>query len=485
MARFAAALRGLAVTFAVALGLLALGVGFALQDLPAALRPAPSPPKVILLDNVSVLSMVPGAPMLEGDRALRIEEGRITAIVPAGSLAPEPGALMVDGARGFLMPGLIDAHVHLNDESELAAYLAQGVTGIRNMSGYPFHLDLPNRLESRTLRGPDFITTGRILNSAGPNANVLQHLVETAEEARAAVAAQADAGFTRIKVYSNLAPEAFDAVVDEAHRRGLPLTGHSPEGRRGPGVPYDMPFEIPLTASLKQSFTTLEHVESVVWHGLRDRLDPVAMGALAQTLAEAEQPITPTLIAHRRLLRIAESGGAYLERPGSEMINPFLRFIEAGAEGYWSAADPAPYERPHAEFFLTATGMLHCAGVPLLVGTDAGGFGLIPGRSVVEELALLVKAGLTPFEALEAATRVNAEVLGFPGAGQIAPGEKANLLLLASNPLEDFAAFEAPMAVAIRGEWLDAEALQALRDAAADTSFLRSAWRALEMLPSP
>ena len=119
------------------------------------------------------------------------------------------------------------------------------------------------------------------------------------------------------------------------------------------------------------------------------------------------------------------------------------------------------------------------------MGTDAGGFGLIPGRSAVEELALLVKAGLTPFEALEAATRVNAEVLGFPGAGQIAPGEKANLLLLASNPLEDFAAFEAPMAVAVRGEWLDAEALQALRDAAADTSFLRSAWRALEMLPSP
>ena len=167
------------------------------------------------------------------------------------------------------------------------------------------------------------------------------------------------------------------------------------------------------------------------------------------------------------------------------MINPFLRFVEACAEGYWSAADPAPYERPHAEFFLTATRMLHRAGVPLLVGTDAGGFGLIPGRSVVEELALLVEAGLTPLEALEAATRVNADVLGFTGAGQIVPGAKANLLLLAANPLEDFAAFEAPVAVAMRGEWLDAEALQALRDAAADTSFLRSAWRALEMLPSP
>ena len=216
MARFAAVLRALALTFAGALGLLTLFVISALQDLPEALRPASAPPRVVLLDNVSVLSMVPGAPPLQADRALRIEEGRITAIVPAGSLTPEPGALVVDGAGGFLMPGLIDAHVHLNDESELAAYLAHGVTGIRNMSGYPFHLELPDRLEGRSLRGPDFITTGRILNSAGPNANVLQHLVETAEDARAAVAAQAEAGFTRIKVYSNLAPEAFDAVLDEA-----------------------------------------------------------------------------------------------------------------------------------------------------------------------------------------------------------------------------------------------------------------------------
>ena len=140
MARFAAVLRALALTFAGALGLLVLLVISALQDLPEALRPASAPPSVVLLNNVSVLSMVPGAPPLQADRALRMEDGRITAIVAAGSLAPEPGALVVDGAGGFLVPGLIDAHVHLNDESELAAYLAQGVTGIRNMSGYPFHL---------------------------------------------------------------------------------------------------------------------------------------------------------------------------------------------------------------------------------------------------------------------------------------------------------------------------------------------------------
>ena len=91
MARFAAVFRALALTFAGALGLLVLLVISALQDLPEALRPASAPPRVVLLDNVSVLSMVPGAPPFQADRALRIEEGRITAIVPAGSLAPEPG----------------------------------------------------------------------------------------------------------------------------------------------------------------------------------------------------------------------------------------------------------------------------------------------------------------------------------------------------------------------------------------------------------
>ena len=105
MPRFAAVLRALALTFVGALGLLALGVAFSLQDLPAALRPALAPPSVVLLDNVSVLSMVPGAPPFQADRVLRMEDGRITAIVAAGSLAPEPGALVVDGAGGFWCRG--------------------------------------------------------------------------------------------------------------------------------------------------------------------------------------------------------------------------------------------------------------------------------------------------------------------------------------------------------------------------------------------
>lgn len=101
----------------------------------------------------------------------------------------------MDGAGRTLIPGLIDAPIYLNDEAELAAYLAHGVTGVRNMSGYPFHLRLSERISNGALLGPDFITTGPILNSPGSNQNILQQTVSSGDEARAAVRAQHDAGW--------------------------------------------------------------------------------------------------------------------------------------------------------------------------------------------------------------------------------------------------------------------------------------------------
>src|SRR5690606_3817657 len=144
---------------------------------------------------------------------------------------------VVDGDGRILIPGLIDAHIHLNDEAELAGYLAHGVTGVRNMSGYPFHLRLSERIASGKLLGPDFITTGPILNSPGPNENVLQQTVTSGDEARAAVRAQHDAGYRALKIYSNLTTEAFEAIIEEANRLDMSVAGHSPEGVRTRGVP--------------------------------------------------------------------------------------------------------------------------------------------------------------------------------------------------------------------------------------------------------
>jgi cytosine/adenosine deaminase-related metal-dependent hydrolase len=132
-----------------------------------------------------------------------------------------------------LLPGLIDAHVHLWDEAELAAYLAHGVTSIRNMSGLPFHLAVARDIDAGDLLGPDLVTTGPILNSPGPNQQDNHVLVTSAEEARAAVRRQHAQGYRTVKVYSNLYREAYEAILEESRRLGMALTGHTPEGASG------------------------------------------------------------------------------------------------------------------------------------------------------------------------------------------------------------------------------------------------------------
>lgn len=458
---------------------------FIINHLPSTLKPDESKPIAVLFSNIRVISMVDENLPSQSAQDVLIIGDRITEIGAAGEIKTPEGVLVIDGEGYTLMPGLIDAHIHLNDELEFAAYLAHGVTGVRNMSGYPFHLRLTERMIKRQLLAPDFITTGPILNSRGPNELILQTTVDTADEARSAVREQHIAGYRHIKLYSNLTPEAFMAILEEATLLGMTISGHSPEGKRTAGIPREKPFEISWEASLGKGLTTLEHIETIVWHGLRDDLTPEKMAVLAKTLAQSGEAVTPTLIAHKRLVLIAQSKGAYLSRPGSDMINPLVTWFSKGALEYWSQMDPSVYEAPHAEFFLKATGMLHQAGVPLLTGTDSGSFGIIPGESVARELELLVAAGLSPFDALTSVTRRNAEILGFEKTGMILPGYRANLVLLAKDPLTDVGVVEHPVGVMIGGHWLAQQELEALKDSARSSgvsSFFRSLIRAIEMI---
>lgn len=466
---------------ALSLASVVMGLWYELANIPRALEPNESAATGTLIDDVRVISMIPGAAAVEVRRAVLILGDRIAKIGAAGEIEAPPGVTLVEGHGQTLIPGLIDAHVHLNDEAELAGYLAHGVTGLRNMSGYPFHLPLAENIKKGLIIGPDLLTTGPILNSHGPNETSIQQTVSSDAEARAAVQAQYDAGYRMLKVYSNLTVEAFAAVLDEANRLGMSVTGHSPEGVRENGIPYQKPFTVAWESSLTRGFTTLEHIETIVWHSLRDDLNESRMREVAAKLAVSGEAVTPTLIAHKRLVLIAETGGAYLDRQGSDTINPLVRFIGQASAEHWSGVDPTEYEGPHAEFFLTATQLLHEAGVPLIAGTDSGGFAIIPGASMARELELLVEAGLSPHEALAAATRVSADVLGFEQTGVIAPGYRANLVLLPADPLTQIGAVEFPSGVMIRGRWIGVTGLEAMREAARESSLLRSLWRALQM----
>lgn len=464
--------------------LLAAWLGFAATGYPSALKPPREAPAAILISDVRVVSMAPGAPEAEDAQDVLIEDGVISAVGPAGSLAAPEDALVIEGDGLTLTPGLIDAHVHVWDEAELAGYLAHGVTGIRNLSGMPFHLPLIERIEAGRILGPDMISSGPILNSPGVNAQANHQMVLTADEARAAVAQQDEDGYRLIKVYSNLHREAYDAAMDEAQKRGMAVTGHSPEGAREEGMPYDKPFDIVFEESLGKGFQTIEHVETIVWHGLRDDLDAEKMRALAEKIAASGDVVTPTLTAHDNLMRVAQTKGAYLTRPGTETINPLLKMFEQGGYEYWASADVADYGLPHRAFHLKSTKMLHDAGVPLVAGTDAGIFVNIPGSALTRELELLVEAGLTPYEALQTATVNAGDVLGFEKTGQIAPGFRANLILVDGDPLSDVSVVENPRAVILRGVYLDTDKLEDLRKGAGQTSLPRSARRAIAMFRS-
>lgn len=465
------------IMFAIAL----VSVLHIVTDFPEALEPDQQKPAGVLIDNVRLISMVPGAPEANDARAVLVIGDRIARIGAAGELTAPEGVHTVDARGHSLIPGLIDAHIHLGDEAELAGYLAHGVTGVRNVSGYPFHLPLSERIAEGRILGPDFVTTGQILNSRGPNENPLQQTVTTDAEARAAVRAQYNAGYRRLKLYSNLTRDAFEAILDEANALGMRVMGHTPEGERSEGIPREKPFEIPWEASLGRGFTTFEHVETLVWHSLRGEMDENRMREVAEKLAASGEAVATTLIAHKRLVLIAETQGAYLERPGSDTINPLSRLVQHGDAKYWSQADPSAYEGPRAEFYLTATRLLHEAGVPLLAATDAAIFGIIPGASMARELELLVEAGLSPHEALASATRISARILGFEETGMIAPGYRANLVLLPEDPLTRIGAVEFPAAVMLGGYWMDDIKLEELKEAARDTSLIRSVWRALQM----
>lgn len=468
---------------------LSIWLGFAVTGYPDALNGKHYERSPIRIDNVRLISMSPNRPKVETGQSILIVNGTIRAIGKTGDLVTvsdiDAATLtIIDGEGQTLLPGLIDAHVHLFDEAELAAYVKHGVTTIRNMSGMPFHLPLAQRIEDGKILGPDLLTTGPILNSPGANVQPNHHLVVTADEARAAVRKHYENGFRSLKVYSNLTREAYAAILEEAKVLGMTISGHTPEGVRRTGVPRELPFDIPFEEILDDGFVTFEHIETIVWHGLRDDLDEGNMRTLATAIKQSGITVTPTLIAHNNLMLIADSKGAHLQRPGVETINPVI--VRLAADGYtdWSnlSANRYAYEATHDEFYLLATSILHEAGVPLIVGTDAGGNTNIPGASMTRELELLAAAGLTNYEALQAATVVAATALGLPDRGQIAPGFRANMVLVSGDPLADMSIVEHPVGVFLGGVWLDENELAEMEKAARQTSIPRSARRLIHAL---
>lgn len=391
----------------------------------------------ILIRNVNVLTMEPGAELIANGSVL-VEDGRIARVLAPDADAPA-AARIIEGNGGWLIPGLIDSHVHYDQDRELTRYLRHGVTTVLSlgraeaaMAGLPA---ISAKIAAGTFAGPRVYATGPVVSN---------HVkIENATEARDFVREQAAQGYGFVKIYNGTSREVFDATVAEARRLRMGVFGH---------IPRAVPAEHVMTG-----LDVVAHMEELfftVAGGPPDRdLDSLTpdwtpdlerANALLDTIRKNDVAIIPNLVASYTFMNLWAD-------PETVFASPEMAHVDRETAGQWRKGHFATRanvekrmlrERLKLPLLYTLTWEAHKKGILLVAGTDAPLPALFPGKSLHTELRLLVAAGLTPAEALAAATR-NAGMLvrSFvdPSAciGVIRAGCEADLLLLSANPTAD------------------------------------------------
>lgn len=409
------------------------------------------------------------------DHTVLLRDGRIASVAPAGEASIPEGAERIAGAGRFLIPGLAEWHGHLPGagaspervEEVLMLYAANGVTVVRGMQGHASQLALRERIAAGEIVGPRLLVGSPALSGR----------VESPEEARRLVAEYAEAGFDLLKVHEGFAPEVYAAVVAAARERGIPFAGHVAD-------------RVGLFDALAAGQDTVDHLDNFVealipeeeragMEALRgiavlaDRADPARLGAAVAALRESGAAVVPTMVLWESGILPTRPASALLEERGE------VRFMPKETVERWTAAVEQGLARPGAENHARIAALrreilaaLHAAGADILFGTDSPQIFSVPGFSVRRELALYVEVGMTPWEALATATRAVAEHSSRNGwipddFGTVAPGNRADLVLLEANPLEDLAAVGRIAGVFLAGRSLDAAEISTALDAIA------------------
>jgi len=380
-----------------------------------------------------------------------VRDGRITDVGPSSRLRPPAGARTVDGRGRFLMPGLAEMHGHVPPpnappeytENVLFLYLANGITTVRGMLGAPNQLALRERTARGELAGPT-------LYLAGPSFN--GNSVGSPEQAVEMVRRQKGEGWDLLKVHPGLTRAEYDAMARTAREVGIRFGGHVPE-------------EVGLLHAIEMGQETFDHLDGYVEYlnGFQGPLDPARLAEAVRRTREAGAWVVPTMALWEVLFGVGELD--------SLRAYPELRYVPPQQVEGWSNAWR---QRVAAPGFDAAVGRrvidnrtrllraLHEGGVRVLMGTDAPQQFSVPGFSLHRELRRMAAAGMSPYAILQSGTRNVGEYFrGQDAFGTVAPGQRADLLLLDANPLEDVANVGRIAGVMARGRWLPRAAIDA------------------------
>ena len=418
--------------------------------------PSPSPP--IVLRGVTIVDVEARHPdqALKKDQTVLITGTRITAVGPR--IRIPPGATILDAKGKFAIPGLWDMHVHIADPSYFAMFIANGVTGVRDMGGAAAHANdgcesivadslfaWRTRIQSGRMIGPRVLISGPAVSGTGGTTSLP---VRTRDEARRAVDSLRSLRVDFVKVYEKIPLDAYRALLEEAAKAHLPVAGH---------VPVET---ITLAQAAKAGQRSIEHVrDHLLTCFTRDRNELMRFfqadqwsasdiewglarhgecGAATAEFRKRSTWLVPTLSVERAKVAVEET--RFFGDPARALLP---RSVQDGFAKYRSAKLAQPSSERASEHLWWKTqerlvADMNHRGVGMLAGTDAACQGGIPGVSLHEELRLMVESGLTPFEALKTATINPAKYQGATDKlGAIRSGYSADLVILDRNPLDD------------------------------------------------
>jgi hypothetical protein len=385
-----------------------------------------------------------------------------------------PGAVTVEGAGKFLIPGLADMHIHMPIDTSAAAaqnaltlFVTNGVTTVRVLSGNRRHMLIRDSIARRRMFGPSMYVAGASVGALADSTADLRRLLTPGEVSKFTEEMKL-AGFDFIHITSSMMRPEYEGLVAAARKAGIPITG---------GVPADVGLARVIKArqasieNLEGYLDPLERDNSPIHYAdpvtrarrLTEFFDPQKIPRIAADLRSAGVANTPTLFINHL--------GVTRQPPESIAAWPEMRYVSPRSVAFWTQRLRRAQERDvdpsRSELFIDyrnqLTKGLSDGGALILAGSDSPNAFLVPGYATIYEIHSLTVAGLSRYQALRAATRNAAEFLHQEQEfGSIAPGRRADLVLIDRNPLEDIGALTLRSGVMLRGQWFSKADLDAM-----------------------
>ncbi|MDG2240735.1 MAG: amidohydrolase family protein [Longimicrobiales bacterium] len=421
---------------------------------------AQAAPGTIAFTHVNVLPMT--AETVLADQTVVVVDGRITEVGAAGDVMLGRGATVIDGTDQYLMPGLAEMHAHVPPgdnpprdavEDLLFLYVANGITTIRGMLGSDYQIPLADELEQSQLLGPNFYVAAPSLNgTTAPTAEAAEGLIRAAKES----------GYDLMKIHPGIPLDAWDRMAEVAEEVNLTFGGH-------------VPADVGLVHAIETGMSTVDHLDGYVQAiasdnvqaqvnagtislgGLVEGVDEGKLAEIVQLTIDNDVYVVPTMYLWENLYGFPDADAI--------LSQPEMKYVSQSQRDAWrrqSEGNARGGEEEVAAYLALRKQVLKGlsdAGAGILMGTDSPQMFNVPGYALHRELQVVAEAGISNYEILKSGTawvgKYVADHLELDGSfGTVAAGQRADLVLLGSNPMDDLENLTDRVGVMVRGRWV-------------------------------